>query len=164
VRQSNTTPCNHGSEGCDVGQPVEGVVGTLLAASEVSEAGEQGADSQGVDGNTVRHHPGQNAGGLAFLGEHEERTRRGVQELVAGGERRSENDSVFNDFSTESYIDEKVLLTDDVVEHLDARGLDDDDERRLSSGTGVVRVGLKEILVIAGQAHADEQEGKDVYE
>jgi hypothetical protein len=161
VRQSNTNPCDHGSESCDVGKPVEGVVSALLAASEVSQAGEQGADSKGVDGNTVRHHPGEDARGLAFLCEHEERTRGGVQELVAGGERRGENDSIFKDLG--NHRDEEVLLTDDVVEHLDARGLDDNHERRLSGGTSPLGNGLEEMFVIAADAHADEQDGKDVY-
>lgn len=97
--QRNTNPSDHGAESGDVGQPVEGVVGALLAASEVAEASERRANGKSVDGYTVLHDAGENAGGLSFLCEHEKRTRAGVKELVAGRECGGKDDRIFKSFS-----------------------------------------------------------------
>lgn len=91
---SDATPGDHRAQGGDVAEPVEGVVGTGLSASEVSEEGEGGADGESVDGNTGLVDLGEDAGSLASLGEHEQRTRARVQELVARRERRGEDNSV----------------------------------------------------------------------
>jgi len=143
VRQSNTAPSDQGAKSGDIREPVEGVVSAGLSASEVSEAGEESANGEGVDRDTVLHDLGEDARGLALLREHEKRTRARVQELVASGEGRGKDNRI-----------------DNVRQDFDTGGLDDDDERRLGGGTSVVLVGLEEGGLAPADAHADEENGE----
>jgi hypothetical protein len=49
-----------------------------------------------------------------------------------------------------------------VREDLDARDGHEDDKRRLGGGTGTLVDGLEQMLIAAGDAHADDGEGEDV--
>jgi hypothetical protein len=49
-----------------------------------------------------------------------------------------------------------------VQEDLDARDGHEDDERRLGGGTGTLVDGLEQMLIAAGDAHADDGEGEDI--
>lgn len=80
-----------------------------------------------------------------MLREHEQCTGRCKQELVSGGEGGCENDGV-----------------DDVVENLDTGDLDDNDEWRLSSGTGALLVGLEEVRVGSLNAKTNHEDGENV--